>query len=194
MGLLDGTEVEGGASRYTEIKPEGTKVRVLEAPLVGHSIWTEVDGKSKNVRTQGDVALLPEGKVDKNGSRAQVKQFFAFKVYNHGSGNVEVFDSDKVSVNAQIKKLDEDPDWGDVRKYDLKLSKTGTGMQTEYTVLPVNKGELSEEVSSFCAAEVGKVDLNALLEGKNPFQEDGDSSTGCDADPASVVNAEEVPF
>ena len=49
------------------------------------------------------------------------------------------------SVFETILALAKDKDYGDPRGYDLKITKTGTGLDTNYTVIPGKETDFTEE-------------------------------------------------
>ena len=57
---------------------------------------------------------------------------------------------------------------GDLTNYDFKgVKKTGSGMETNYSVIPIPPESLSETIKE--ALECSKVRLEALYEGKDPW-------------------------
>jgi len=49
------------------------------------------------------------------------------------------------SIFGTILNLSKDEDYGDPRGYDLKITKTGTGLDTSYTVIPGKETDFTEE-------------------------------------------------
>lgn len=71
---------------------------------------------------------------------------FAFVVFNHDAGKAQILDRG-ASIAEAIQKLHLDEDYGaDVQKIDIKISKTGEGKDTRYSVTPLPKAiELTNE-------------------------------------------------
>ena len=62
-----------------------------------------------------------------------------------------------------------DEDWGDPSGYDLKISRKGEGLKTEYALKPVSKKSASKESSD--AFERISCDLTKMFDGEDPFGE-----------------------
>ena len=74
---------------------------------------------------------------------------FEAKVYEFGP-----------QVKAQIANLYNDEDWGDVTKYDVSIKRKGSGMETEYTVVPKQKSPVDKDA----LAEAEKIELVKLVD------------------------------
>jgi hypothetical protein len=90
------------------------------------------------------------------------------KVWNHTTGQVEVFQTSKKVIKSQILNLARDPDYGALSGYDLKIKRTGDKMETVYTVIPTPPKPLDQEIQE--KADDTYVNIEALFEGKNPFE------------------------
>lgn len=67
-----------------------------------------------------------------------------------------------------IKALVQNPKWGDPKKYDIAITKTGDGLDTEYTVQgepPIN--DPSDEIVK--AKKNKPINLEALFDNADPF-------------------------
>lgn len=60
-------------------------------------------------------------------------------------------------------------DWGDPRGYDVTVNRKGKSLETEYTVQPSPHKELAPEIRT--AFEAKKINLEALFDGANPFDD-----------------------
>ena len=186
MGLLDEQEVEQGISRYTKITKDGIRIRLLGKPLTGHSVWIQEEDKSKPVRTNGDASALPP---DKDGNPPS--QFWAFKVYNFTTKQVEVFETTLKTVMGRLKSLDEDEEYGgDVSKLNLRVKKTGSGRDTKYEVDALPDSTFPEEVIHVCRDECKKIDLQKLLKGESPF---ADEDEGKSSPPPAATGTSALP-
>jgi hypothetical protein len=88
-------------------------------------------------------------------------------VYNYRDKAVNILQLTQSSIQNEISALSKDEDWGDPMKYDIKVTRTGEGLSTEYTVSPKPHKALSKEVKD--AYKNTPVDLTALFTGDNPF-------------------------
>ena len=64
--------------------------------------------------------------------------------------------------------MSEDADWGSpIGAYDIKVTKKGSKLDTEYTVTPIPKSPVSDEIKS--AFKAANVNLQALFTNGDPF-------------------------
>lgn len=63
-------------------------------------------------------------------------------------------------VKMQIANLFNNEEWGDLSKYDVTISREGSGMDTKYTVIPNPKGPANAEA----VAEAEKIELVKLVD------------------------------
>ncbi len=61
-----------------------------------------------------------------------------------------------------------DKDWGDPRFYDIKIIRTGDGLETKYSVSPKPKKELPEAAKF--EYDLMNIKLEKLLTGEDPFE------------------------
>ncbi len=78
---------------------------------------------------------------------------------NRKDGKVGVLKKGK-TVFAPLTSYNEDPDWGDVRKYDVKIMKSGEGLATTYQVIPVPQKSETAELTNEEKARVMDFDVN----------------------------------
>jgi len=158
------------------------RFRILsDQPLMGWEYWT-IDNRpvrlpydqssptlGKPTKAPQDIRLLEDGKADK------IKHFWAFIVWDYGAQSVKLFQATQQSIQTAIRELAQDGDWGHPRGYDLKLVRTGKGLQTEYSLLPGRQGEIPPE--ALAALDANPINLAALLAGEDPFDGGGESAT-----------------
>jgi hypothetical protein len=80
------------------------KFRILTKAIIGYSCWVEIDGKNSpfrsKIRLEG--VDLPAGiKPDVNGKK-QMKEFYAFVIWDYAEGQVKILESDKATINKSI--------------------------------------------------------------------------------------------
>jgi len=116
--------------------------------------------------------------IDQKGQPTRLKPALAFWVWNYATSSVQLFQASQVSILESLAALLSDPDVvKEPNIYDFELSRTGTGMDTRYTVLLKpgrRKGVVGEQIDAAweeCVAE--GYNLEALLTGgdltKMPF-------------------------
>ena len=102
----------------------------------------------------------------------------AVPVYNHDTGSIQIFASDKSSVNRafdqETQSVDREDDYDNILEPDWILGKEGTGLNTEYSVrtAPRKKGTDKKVQEAWDKAKKDGFDLTRLLSGTNPFTED----------------------
>lgn len=80
---------------------------------------------------------------------------YAWLVYNHDEEKVQILQGGATIYNS-LNDLIQDDDWGDPKNYDIKVSRTGKGMNdTKYSVSPSPK-------SKDLPAEMETVDVVAM--------------------------------
>lgn len=111
------------------------------------------DGDSFKVRFYGDVYVF----LDTYGNTR-----WGNAVWNYGEDKAQAYSYTKTIVN-RVKELEEDEDWGDVREYDVKVSRKGsTKEDTEYSLTPnPSKKSLTKEQIEACE----KLDLLKMFKG-----------------------------
>lgn len=171
-------EGEGGPGRYMRFEDGSNKFRILSEPVFGQVYWKTDGDKRKPVRvTLKDTVPASELEVSKyTGKLDYPRHFMSVVVYNHNKTAVQILEITQQTVNKAIKALiDDKEDWGDPTKYDITVTKTGTGRDTEYTVMPGAQKPLKSSVLE----DYEKMDINlqALFEGKDPFDFKEDVST-----------------
>ncbi len=204
MALPKQFEVEKSTGGYTLkniVADKKTKIRVLSDFIAGKSSWIMNGEKRKPFRLEpsasAPVSVMDQVAINKfTGKPESWKQFIAAVVWNYTTEQVEILETDKKPIIEQISNLENDDDWGDSKSYDLGITKTGMGTETEWHITPSNKASFK------CPVEWKQVNLNALLSGENPFDEaqvaiqnktDKQVAENIYSEEAEIV-ADDVPF
>lgn len=92
-------------------------------------------------------------------------------VWNYTEDKAQAYSYTKTIVN-RVKELEQDEDWGDVRTYDVKVSRKGsTKEDTEYSLTPnPSKDPLTQEQLEACE----KLDLFKMFKGSLSIKEFND--------------------
>ncbi|MFA6198670.1 MAG: hypothetical protein WC734_06015 [Patescibacteria group bacterium] len=145
-------------SKYMRLQDGENKFRILSKPIIG---WLDWDNK-KPVRFH--MNAKPEHSID---PAKAIKHFWAFVVWNYGASKVQIIEITQQTIQQAIQRLAEDKEWGAPFNYDIKVTRTGSGMNTEYAINPMPPRPVAEEIM---AAYVPlTINLDALYEGKDPF-------------------------
>jgi hypothetical protein len=139
--------------------PEGEyKFRLVTRPIAGWIDWK--DKKPMRFRPKNK----PAASVD---ATKPMKPFWAMYVWDYKQQGLYVMEVTQNSIRCALEDLAKSEDWGDLTAFDFKIKKTGAGIETNYSVIPVPHKPL-EQVIKDCLA-ISPVRLEALYEGKDPW-------------------------
>lgn len=157
--------------QYFKPKDGANRIRLLSSPIVGYSYWTP-DNKPKRSKQHpgnpSDRRLNDQGKPD------PIKFFWALIIWDYGSQQVCIWEFTQGSIQRAIENLNDSDEWGDPREYDLTIKRSGTGLETEYAVIPSPPKAVAADIKA--AYEACGINLTALFRGENPFA--GNSESG----------------
>lgn len=163
--LPEGYEAPVTGGGFMKLQDGDNVFRILSSAIVGYEYWN-IDGKP--VRSKEGFLEVPQDIRHKDGKPERIKHFWAFVVWNYTTKSVEILEIAQSSIQGAIKNIIDDADWGDPKGYDIKINRTGQGIETEYAVSPKPHKEIDPEVLK--AYEEKPINLEALYEGKNPFE------------------------
>jgi hypothetical protein len=180
--------------------PTGSSVRfalLQTTPLEYHEVWLQdsegkLNDNGKVIKKPLRFAFPPTDEdieaelgtqwirgLNFNGDGpAPVKFNIAVAIYNHDAQAVQIFASDKPSVNRDLDKetqlVEKEDDYDTVLSPDWILSKEGIGLSTEYSVrtAPRKKGTDKDISEAWEAAQEAGFDIERLLTNGNPFSEE----------------------
>lgn len=159
--LPNSYEAPRTAGSYMKIQDGENKIRILSAPVMGWEDWTT---DKKPVRFTMD--NKPSKSID---PKRPVKHFWAFIVWNYAEERIQIMQVTQATIRTTLATLCKDSDWGDPFFYDIKISKSGEGKDTEYTVTPLPHKPLSDHIKEAFLEK--RCNLDALFEGADPFAE-----------------------
>src|SRR3990167_11510786 len=170
-------------SNYLNKFPMGeTKFRILTSPVFGYVGWKD----KKPIRTTSledfKGIKLDTSMYDPVGVP---KYFWAMAIWDYNESCVRILELTKLSIIDVITKLSQDKDWGNPLEYDLKVTRSGEGKKTEYSVSPLPHKNVPSEASK--ALEKTPVDLQALFRNEDPF-------ASSERDPNEVEGQLKIPF
>lgn len=110
-------------------------------PAGGNGLFLKInDGETVQLR------ILDLPTIFQSEYEGKVSTKYAWPVYNHNDQKVQILQGGSTIYNA-VNDLIQDDDYGDPTEYDIKVSRTGTGMDTKYGVLPPrNSKDVPEEL------------------------------------------------
>lgn len=190
--LPDNYEVPQGGSQFMRLVKGSNQFRVMTQPVIGYEVWEEsAEGRKPHRFHTFQEAVNSPYAGDK------IKHFWAFAVWNYSTKQIQVLQITQKSIMKAIEALHADEDWGDPLTYDLVVTRTGDGMDTEYTVQPKPKKPVTNEMTE--ALKASKVDLESLFVGNYPMteQKNGNNATSNPTSANEIVSddvADDVPF
>lgn len=159
--LPTGYEAPKSVSFYTKFE-DGDKVKLRILPsgledrncITGFEYFEEMDdGKKKPKRSISSTKHIEE------------KHFWAFKVYNHNLGIVQLCSLKQKGLMKALSDLFTNEDYGDPLGYDITISRTGKGMDTEYGLVPSPPKPLNAQY------EDKNINWNNWLDSEDPLSE-----------------------
>lgn len=160
-------EASGNGRYINPSKLEGEKrLRFVGSGITGFSAWT-LD--KKPIRWEQKPEELPSNIAPDLGGKISVKRFIAGLVYDYDAQDFKILELTQRTLMDQLFKFMKDSDYGDPTGYDIKISKTGEGKSTEYTLVAAPPKPLAKDVAT--AYESVNCNLYALYDGDDPFAE-----------------------
>lgn len=154
---------------------DGQSVRfriVSPAAVTGWEVWTD-DNKPLRYREKPSAERLPAGvRRGKNGA-PELKQFMAALVFSYEDDTFKLAQFTQKSLLQGIAQYAADEDYGHPSRYDMVLSRAGTGMDTKYKLTPKPPKAIDSTITARLADFPCRLD--ALFDGEDPFEiADGD--------------------
>lgn len=141
MGFLftEDFKVESGAgSDFIKLPEDGSAIRILplNQAVVGYEYWTNAN---KPVRSATKFESTPDIRVDEKTKKAdRPRQFAAFVVWAVEEQKVGIIQISQASILNALAEIDGGDDYDLAAMNTLvKISRTGAGLKTKYTVMPV---------------------------------------------------------
>tara|TARA_R100000808_G_scaffold6488_1_gene19254 strand:- start:6682 stop:7215 length:534 start_codon:yes stop_codon:yes gene_type:complete len=148
-------------------------IRILTSPIDGYVWWPEDDNKPQRVKEPKDI---PTGVKD--------AKYFWFLTIGI-NGEVKFLEIKQRTIQNQIAALSNNTQWGEVKDYDITITRSGQDLETQYTVVPNPKSDVSTDV----AGEWNK--MKARYKPENLFTNGSPLEAG---EEVAQDNDEELPF
>lgn len=148
----------GGGDNYMKFVDGVTKFRCISKPIMGTLGWDN-DNKPHRFRL-GET-------VNAADFREKPKHFWALIAWNYDLQRPQILEIAQQSVIGAIVELNNDSDWGAPWNYDLKVTRKGQKLETEYSVNPSPKKKISQAIRD--AVSDWEIDLEMLFDGDDPF-------------------------
>ena len=96
------------------------------------------------------------------------KEFIAMLVWNYKESRIQILELTQAGLKRELVTLAKDEEWGDPRKYDISITKSGEKLETTYAMTPKPHKKRADEINE--AVKNLKVNLAALYDGGDPFE------------------------
>jgi len=156
--LPDNYQAPKTSSYYMKLQEGENRIRIMSKPVFGWEDWQN----NKPVRYAMDKKPLKAFDPKK-----PVKHFWAFVVFNYQEEQIQIMHVTQATIRKSIESLCNDKDWGSPFAYDIKIMKTGEGVDTEYSVNPVPHKPLDPYLMTMFNER--PCNLNALFDNSDPF-------------------------
>ena len=173
-GYLSPSKIASGSSvRFALLSDE---------PLEFYECWGEgPDGKAKPFRfaqepSPDDIALELGDftrRQNREGTGPEAIKFaLALPVYNYDASEVQILSLTQKSIIRELDAVSQTEDYADITATDFTLGKDGSGLNTEYKLMPVprRKGADATIAAAWEEAKSSGFALERLLVGGNPFR------------------------
>lgn len=166
----DYQEPEGN---YMKLKEGENVFRVLSSAVVGFEYWT---AENKPVRSKILWETTPKDIRVEKGKPASIKHFWVFVVWSYRAKKVQILELTQKSIMSAMKAYISNKQWGDPKNYDFTITKTGSGLDTEYVTMANPPSETPKATFT--------IDLEALFVDGDPFatKEQKENSAKLDAE------------
>jgi len=153
-------------SQFMKLEQGENVFRILEDVKTGWCIWK--DGKPE--RQEGDTCFykIENADINKFGKPA-LNYFWIMAIWNYKTKKVETLEITQKTIMTPLFDLENNGKWGDLKNYDISITKKGSGNDTEFSVVPNPKEPLTDEIKK--AFEDSEIDLSKLFKGEYPMTE-----------------------
>lgn len=156
--MPDEYEVPKTVSGYAKLEDGDNKFRILSKPIIGWVDWKD----------QKPVRFAMNNKPEKPFDPAkEIKHFWAVIAWNCVAQRLQILEITQGGLQKKIIELSDNADWGAPYKYDITITKEGTGLKTKYSLVPSPPKPISEEIIE--AFKAKPIQLDLLFTSDDPF-------------------------
>lgn len=171
--LPKGFKIPSKSEQFMTLEQGENKIRVVSPASFGYLLFG-VDGQTvKPFRKEGmddftmEEILDINPKPNKDGTVQSSKFFMIFCVWNYREKRFQALEITQKGIMKKIQKYLEDEDYGNPMEYDLKINKSGDGLNTEYDVIASPPRKPALEIVE--AHKTLNYNPKAVFDGKYPF-------------------------
>lgn len=160
------------SGNFFKPKEGANRLRILGKPILGSVGWTGPQDARRPVRKPiGQEFASGEVTVD---AKNKIRHFWALPVWNYTEKRVQVWEITQATIQAKLENLSRDSNWGAPMRYDVTVTRTGSGMDTEYETIPIPPRNPAQEIKdAWSQIRSNGFDLNRLFVGGDPFEANG---------------------
>lgn len=145
------------------------RIRFFGGGITGWEAWTE---DNKPLRWQTKPTEYPANIKRGDDNSVRIVRFIAGVVYDYDDDKFKIAILNKASVYKKFLEYCQTDEYGDATGWDLKIKKTGSGMDTEYNTLAMPPKPVARSIQERYTSEAAsKWNLYALFDGDDPFTE-----------------------
>lgn len=182
-----GYEPKDPPSDYMRLQPGENRIRILANPIIGYETWIDEDNKRKPIRYKDFNKAVADPRADK------IKEFHAFIVWDYASQDVQLLSLTQKTIQKAIFNHATDPDWGDPTRYDIIISKSGKGLETEYNVKMKPSKPMDEAITD--AFKQVKIETEEYFNNGHPIVRTKDENGVSDEDALIDTTSDQtIPF
>lgn len=143
--LPDDYEVPDAGGLFMKLEDGDNKFMIVGSVVLGWIYWNT---ENKPVRLQEKPKMIPDDIGSKDGKQGTVKHFWAIPVYIPKLKKYQVLELTQTTLMGKLRAMHHNEDWGNpICRYQINIVKSGSGLKTEYEVLPINLGaELTDNL------------------------------------------------
>lgn len=153
------------SSNYMKFIEGDNTFRVLSSAIVGYEYWTKENKPVRSKELWDEVPI--DIKWEKDGSY-RINHFWAFVVYNYEAKKIQILELTQKGIMKTMQGLIKNSKWGNPNGYDITVSRSGSGFDTEYSVVPNPHSKLDVKIEE--QYEIKNINLEALFKGEDPFK------------------------
>jgi len=153
------------SSNYMKFQEGENNFRILSSAIIGWEYW---NNQNKPIRSEDRPEEMPEDiKQEKDGSY-RINHFWIFAVYNYEAKKIQILELTQKGIMKTIQGLVKNQKWGNPSGYDITVTRSGSGFDTEYSCVPNPHSEIDTAI--IMQYEKMNINLDALYDGEDPFK------------------------
>ena len=157
-------ESSGNGRYINPAKIDGAKrLRFFGGGITGWEAWTT---DNKPVRWEIKPDEFPAN-IRRDDGNVNCKRFLSGLVYDYEDSSFKILNITQRTLMDQLFRFMKDSDYGDPSGYDIKISRTGEGLKTVYTLVAAPPKPVTKEIAS--AYDEVHCNLKALFDGDDPW-------------------------